>query len=151
MGFKSELAYIYIYISLYVCNASGMQSAHAHCRSCAPRPAECMCIGPGAARSEARSPVRRVAAASERQWSRVRRERGDCLGPEWSDIVKPKRTSGDRDDARMTGVGRESFDVRRSLRVADLRQRAAERVVWTTECKDGRAVHALLYRYVYVR
>ena len=81
----------------------------------------------------------------------MRRERGDCLGPEWSDIVKPRRTSGDMDDARMTGVGRESFDVRRSLRVADLRQRAAERVVWTTECKDGSAVHALLYRYAYVR
>ena len=54
-------------------------------------------------------------AASERQWSRVRRERGDCLGPEWNDIVKPKRTSGDRDDARMTSVGRESFGSRRLL------------------------------------
>ena len=56
-------------------------------------------------------------ATSERQWSRVRRERGDCLGPEWSDIVKPRRTSGDRDDARMTGVGRESFGSRRLMSV----------------------------------
>ena len=80
-----------------------MQSAHAHFRSRAPRPAECMCR-----------------AASERPWSRVRRERGDCLGPEWSDIVKPRRTSGDKDDSRMTGVGRESFGSRRLMSVGVL-------------------------------
>ena len=72
----------------------------------------------------------------------MRRERGDCLGPEWSDIIKLRRTSGDRDDARMTSVGKESFGSRRlrSLRVADLSQRVAEQLA--LESADQRFVYA---------
>ena len=47
------------YIYIYICNASGLQSAHAHCRSRVPRPAECMCIGPGQVRGQVASPARR--------------------------------------------------------------------------------------------
>ena len=73
---------------LYICNASGMQSAHAHCRSRAPRPAECMYIGPGQVRGQVASPARRGLAGPLANDNGVAcGERGDCLGPEWSDIV----------------------------------------------------------------